>query len=121
MLNPDSILDSVKEQLGLIEVDEFDSSIIMCINGAISTLSQIGVGPSEGFVIIDKENTYEEYLGKDHPAISQVKLYLFYKTKLEFDPPQSTAVMEVIKEMIAECEWRLNVMCDTEIEGGDKK
>lgn len=119
----DSILNSVKKQLGLIDVSEFDADIIMHINGAISTLTQLGVGPEEGYVVMDDQNTYEQFLGEDHPAISQVKMYLYYKTKLGFDPPQSSAVIEVLKNMIAEAEWRLNVLCDKgvvveEIRGG---
>lgn len=110
----ESILDSVKEQLGLIEVDEFDPQIIIHINGAIMTLSQLGVGPKEGYIVSSKDNTYGDYLGENHPATSQVKLYLFYKTKLGFDTPQSSAVTEVLKSMIAEAEWRLRVLCDNE-------
>lgn len=119
----DSILNSVKKQLGLIDVSEFDADIIMHINGAISTLTQLGVGPEEGYVVMDDQNTYEQFLGENHPVISQVKMYLYYKTKLGFDPPQSSAVIEVLKNMIAEAEWRLNVLCDKrvvveEIRGG---
>lgn len=110
----ESILDSVKDQLGLIEAAEFDSQIIMHINGAIATLSQLGVGPKDSYLISNKDDTYEDYLGENHPATSQVKLYLFYKTKLGFDTPQSSAVTEVLKSMIAEAEWRLRVLCDKE-------
>ena len=109
----ESILDSVKKLLGLELVNEFDQDIIMHINAAISTLTQIGVGPKESFTITDSASTYEDFLGESNPeAINQVKLYLYYKTKLGFDPPQSSAVMECVKAMISEAEWRLNVMCD---------
>lgn len=121
VIGMDSILDSVKKQLGLIDVSEFDADIIMHINGAITTLTQLGVGPEEGYIVVDDQNTYEQFLGPDHPGVSQVKLYLYYKTKLGFDPPQSSAVIEVLKNLIAETEWRLNVLCDKGVdEGGDK-
>lgn len=110
----ESILDSVKKQLGLVDVNEFDQEIIMHINGAIATLKQLGVGPQEEtFIVSNKEDTYVDYLGGNLAIISEVKLYLFYKTKLGFDPPQSSAVTEVLKEMISETEWRLNVFATT--------
>lgn len=118
----ESILDSVKKQLGLIDVTEFDQEIIMHINGAIATLKQLGVGPQEEtFIVSNVGDTYEDYLGDNLAVISEVKLYLFYKTKLGFDPPQSSAVTEILKSMIAETEWRLNVFCDnkTNSSGGD--
>lgn len=44
--------------------------------------------------------------------ISAVKMYLFYKTRLGFDPPSNGAILETIKAQIAELEWRLNVSVD---------
>lgn len=107
-----SILDSVKEQLGLKFVDEFDQDILIHINAAISTLTQIGVGPKEGFIVKDANDTYFDFLGEDHPAIPQVRLYLFYQTRLGFDPPQSAASIEILKSKSEEYEWRLRIMCD---------
>lgn len=109
----DSILNSVKKLLG-IEPDytEFDVDIMLNINASISTLSQIGVGPYDGYIVTGADNTYDDYLGEDCPETSMVKMYLFYKTKLGFDPPQSSIVAEAIKEAIKETEWRLNVQVD---------
>lgn len=111
--NKDSILNSVKKLLGLDpSVKDFDLDIMMNINSAISTLRQIGVGPEEGFMITSENETFEEYLGPDSKETNQVKMYLFYKTRLGFDPPSSSSVMECIKEMIREAEWRLNIQVD---------
>lgn len=109
----ESILNSVKKLLG-IEPDytDFDPDILMNINAAIMTLRQLGVGPIEGFMITSADETYEDYLGEGNLETSSVKMYLFYKTKLGFDPPQSSTVMTCIKEAIAELEWRLNVQVD---------
>lgn len=111
----DSILNSVKKQLGILpEMTEFDSDIIMNINAGILTLKQLGVGPQDTpFVVEDETQTYVDFLGQDSPETSYVKMYLFYKTKLGFDPPQSSIVTESIKAMIAETEWRLNVQVDS--------
>lgn len=111
----DSILNSVKKQLGILpEMKEFDQDIIMNINAAILTLKQIGVGPQdEPFLVEDETQTYSDYLGEDSKETSYVKMYLYYKTKLGFDLPQSSIVVETIKTMIAETEWRLNVQVDS--------
>lgn len=115
-INNESILVSTKKLLGAEELNEFDEDIIMNINSAIFILTQLGVGPETGFTVTSAEDTYEDYLGKDSPAIPQVKMYIYYKTKLGFDPPASSAVMECIKEMIKESEYRLQVMCDLAID-----
>lgn len=50
----------------------------------------------------------------DGPDIEAVKSYVALKVKLLFDPPQSSTVMEAVKNQISELEWRLYVMCDKE-------
>lgn len=129
----ESILNSVKKLVGLVpEFTEFDADILMNINAAIFTLRQLGVGPRKQFTVTNAEQTYADYLGKDCTETSQVKMYLYYKTKLAFDPPQSSLVAESIKEMIQEAEWRLQANVElTELfkveedpgaeEGGEKE
>lgn len=119
-----SILNSVKKQLGILpEMTEFDPDIIMNINAAILTLKQLGVGPQDvPYQVEDDTQTYDEFLGEDSQEIPYVKMYLLYKTRIGFDPPQSSIVMEAIKANIAELEWRLNVQVDdrsTFQEGGE--
>lgn len=111
--NNDSILNSVKKLLGLDpSVKDFDLDIMLNINAAMSTLRQIGVGPEEGYMITSENETFEDYLGEDSKETNQVKMYLFYKTRLGFDPPTSSVLLECIKEMIRETEWRLNLQVD---------
>lgn len=112
----DNILESVKKLLGIDEsCTAFDADIIMNINAAIFTLRQLGIGPKTGFVLTTGEEVYEDYLGDvDDYIVSEVKMYLYYKTRLCFDPPSSSAVLECLKEMIKEAEWRLNVDVETE-------
>lgn len=109
----ESILLSVKKLLG-IEPDniEFDVDVIFNINAAIATLIQIGVGEYQDFVLSSEFDTYDDFLGPMCPEKSQVKMYLYYKTKLGFDPPQSSIVSASIKDMISELEWRLNASVD---------
>ena len=62
----ESILTSIKKMLGIPEeYDHFDPDLIMHINSVLSILTQIGVGPSEGFRIEDDLATWEDFLGDD--------------------------------------------------------
>ena len=109
----ESILTSIKKLLGIPEEHEhFDADIIMHINSVFMILSQLGVGPIEGFKISDKSTTWDEYM-QDSTNIESVKSYVYYKVKLLFDPPTGSAVMESINRIISELEWRLNVEVET--------
>lgn len=106
----ESILTSVKSLLGLSEeFVEFDEQIMMHINSAIFTLAQIGVGPISIFKVTGKEDTFEDYLGDDLPKFPGVSTYLYYRTRLGFDPPTNSFMIEQIKNEIAELEWRMQV------------
>lgn len=113
-----SILNSVKKLLGVMpEMKEFDLDILMHINNAISILSQIGVKPLDGFLVLSEKETYEDYLGNESKRLGpHVGLYLMYRTKLGFDPPQSSVMTECIKEAIKELETRISYMVDPENE-----
>lgn len=111
----ESILTSIKKLLGISEdYDHFDSDLIMHINTVFTTLTQLGVGPNEGFSIEDESAKWEDFL-PDERMIHSVKSYMFMKVKLMFDPPLSTGVIECIKEQIKELEWRLQVIVDSTI------
>ncbi len=108
----ESILTSIKKLLGIAEeYTHFDDDIIMHINSVFMILNQLGVGPKEGFYIEDDSAYWEDYI-PDPMQLQAVKSYIHLKVKLLFDPPASSAVMECIKQMIAELEWRLNVAVD---------
>ena len=48
----DSVLTSIKKLLGIAEeYEHFDADLIMHINSVFSILTQLGVGPSKGFMI----------------------------------------------------------------------
>lgn len=109
----DSILTSIKKMLGITEeYEHFDKDIIMCINSAFMILTQMGVGPSEGFRIKDKASYWDEFVSPE-ANLESVKTYVFMKVKLMFDPPTSSSVLESMKNMISELEWRLNVEAET--------
>lgn len=108
----ESILTSIKKLLGIAEeYENFDADIIIHINSVFSILTQLGVGPSNGFSIENKEAKWYDFIGEDN-KIEMVKSYIHLKVKLLFDPPLSSAVMEAMNQMIKELEWRLNVAVD---------
>lgn len=108
----DSILTSVKKMLGITEdYEHFDADLIMHINSVFMILTQLGVGPSEGFSIENKTDTWDDFVSSDS-NLEAVKSYMYLKVKLLFDPPLSSAVMESMNRMISELEWRLNVSVD---------
>ena len=105
----ESILTSIKLLLGIKEEYEyFDDQLIMHINSVFFILTQLGVGPSEGFSIEDKFATWNDFLPNEQ-NIEAVKSYMHLKVKLLFDPPMSSAVLESINHLISELEFRLNV------------
>lgn len=108
----ESILTSIKKLLGISEeYEHFDADLIMHINSVFMILTQLGVGPSEGFRITDKSEIWTDFISE--PArIDLVKSYMYLKVKLLFDPPSSSAVIESMNRMISEFEWRLNVAAE---------
>lgn len=107
-----SILTSIKKMLGIAEdYTEFDEDIITHINSVFLNLTQLGVGPEEGFMIEDDTTVWEDFID-DSIQLQAVKTYMYLKVKLLFDPPLSSSVTESFTRMIAELEWRLNVAVD---------
>ena len=112
-INEESIFDSIKEMvLGNSEDNSFDVIIKMLINSALSTLTQVGVGPEEGFSIEGSNETWADFIGNDPKRKPWVKNYVYAKVRLGFDTPASSIVSDVLQKMIAESEWRLNIECD---------
>lgn len=105
----ESILLSIKKMLGITaDYTHFDPDIVMHINSVFMTLKQLGVGPINGFIIEDESTHWSDYI--DDPLEYQaVKTYIYCKVKLIFDPPQSSAHIEALKQNAAEYEWRLNL------------
>lgn len=115
MNNIESILISIKKLLGIDEKDEnFDMDIIIHINSVFSILTQLGVGPKNGFSIVDEDAVWTDFVPEN--KVEMIKSYMHLKVKLIFDPPAATAVIESIKEMIKELEWRINIAVDPEAE-----
>ena len=111
----ESILTSIKKLLGIAEeYTQFDTDLIIHINTVLSVLGQIGVGSENRQSIIDKNTTWESFMGTE-VKLDMVKSYVYLKVKLLFDPPQSSAVLDTINRNIGELEWRIFVETDPEI------
>lgn len=108
----DSILNSVKKMIGFSEdYDVFDPDLIMHINSAFSVLTQLGVGPKNGFSISGADETWSLYFAGQEP-IEMVKSYMYLKVRLLFDPPNVGVLHEAMERQVQEFEWRLNVAAD---------
>jgi hypothetical protein len=107
----ESILKSTKKVLGIGPDDaSFDPDVIQHINSAFSNLSQLGVGPEEGFSIEDESEEWAD-VGIDFPAIlNEVKTVVYLRTRLLFDPPATSYHLAAIQDQIVEHEWRINTM-----------
>ena len=104
-----SILQSTKKILGVNpEDDSFDLDIITHINSAFSTLTDIGVGPVDGFVIEDGTVEWDSYISDDPIKLSKVKAVVYLHTRLLFDPPMVGFLLDAVKAQLQEQAWRLN-------------
>lgn len=108
----ESILDSIKKLLLLSEDDtSFDTDIIIHINTVLAILTQLGVGPENGFTITDRSATWDQFMG-GNPKLDSVISFVYLKVKLVFDPPTNSAVLESMNRTIGELEWRINVTAE---------
>ena len=88
----DSILTSIKKLLGIAEeCEDFDTDLILHINSVFMILTQMGIGPKEGFSIEDDSATWDDFL-LDSKNLDAVKTYVHLKVKLVFDPSASSVV-----------------------------
>ena len=104
-----SILNSTKKILGISEdYTVFDLDIITHINTAFSTLTQLGVGPAQGFMIEDADAVWTDFIADDI-QYNSVKSYVFLRVRQLFDPPTTSYLIAAYDKQIQELEWRLNV------------
>ena len=109
----ESILDTIRKMLGY-EADvatPFDIEIIQHINAAFSILTQLGLGPTSGFSIEDNTSVWGDII-PEGVNLEDVKMYIYLKTRIVFDPPASSSALETMKEQIKEYEFRINIEVD---------
>lgn len=109
----ESILTTIKKMLGLDDgYQPFDADVIVLINSALMTLTQLGVGPKNGYAITDYNSKWSDFLVND-VKLEAVKNYVYLKVRVTFDPPTSSSVLEAYKQQLNELEWRLNVQAES--------
>lgn len=103
----ESILDTIKIMLGLEkDYDAFDIEIVTYINSVLFTLSQLGVGPEEGFSITGPDEVWSNFID-DKSNLIAVQTYIKLKVQLLFDPPSNSFTVDAINKQIDELTWRL--------------
>ena len=112
----ESILKSIKKLLGLgDECNHFDVDVITHINAVFMDLTQqLGVGPSEGFIIEDDTAVWSDFLpDASLNRLEGVKSYIHMRVKLLFDPPTNSAHLASYERQIEKAEWRLTNIADS--------
>ena len=103
-----SILTSTKKLLGLAEdYVIFDLDIITHINSAFANLTDLGIGPTMGFMIEDKSTLWSALIVPIN-QISMIKVFVALKVRMLFDPPGTAFLIEAMEQQIKELEWRLS-------------
>lgn len=111
-MEEDSILKSIKGFLGIQEEDNgFDQDILLHINTMLSNLYQLGVG-DESKHIFGAEETWTDLFYDNLELIDLIKEYIFLKTKLMFDPPSSSFVLNALAEQADEVQWRIHIQAE---------
>jgi hypothetical protein len=103
-----SILNSIKKILGISEnYTAFDIDIIMHINSVFSILTQMGIGPEEGFSIEDALTEWSQFITNNN-NYNLIKSYMCLKVRMLFDPPANSFLIAPMEKQIQEYEWRLS-------------
>lgn len=103
----ESILQTVSTVIGGdATCTDFDIDLILYVNSVFNVLWELGAGPSEGFVVTGRTETWSDFT-TDKRVLGLVQNYVCDKVRLKFDPPQSSALLEALKQDAAECEYRI--------------
>lgn len=103
-----TILSSVKKLVGIAPEDmSFDEDLIIHINGVLNSLTQMGVGPSEGFIVEDGSETWGDFIGENKKLL-MVKEYVGLKVKQIFDPG-SNSLKDSMENRLNELSFRISI------------
>lgn len=108
-MNDETILESVKAKLPLVDMDDsFDSNILDYIRMAVSTLNQLGTTKS---VFVDKTTTYSElYLDNSSNETKMlIQSYIRQQVEVLFDTPATGAANANNMAALAQLEWRVQI------------
>lgn len=102
----ESILTSIKKALSVPdEISDFDPEIIMYINGVLSYLTELGVGPREGVQITGEDEKWDLLVSDNQ--MNDVKSLVYLRVRMIFDPPTITVLEKSYTDLLRELEWRI--------------
>ena len=110
----DSILLTIKQMLGGLDPtydSDFDLDILTHINTSLAKLTQVGVGPEEGFEITDETDTWADFIANDK-VLNMVKTFVCQDVKYAFDPPRTSFAFDALEKQREELIWRINIQVD---------
>lgn len=105
-IDMNSILVSIRQLITGSKDENFDMDLIIHINGALSIVNQLGVGPEEGFSIIGPSEKWTDFIGQ-RKDLEMIKTDVHLRVKLVFDPPQNSFLVAAIEKQIQELDWRI--------------
>jgi hypothetical protein len=106
-----SILQTIRSAVGLSsDTTDFDTELLMHINGAIGKLNQNGVG---NFLVVDNEDQkwidlQDTTQVEGNKYFQMIPLFISMSTKLLFDPPPPSSV-QYHEEHANQLLWRLKI------------
>lgn len=108
----ESIMISLRDSIGddTLLSGCFDNELIMHINSLFMILTEIGIGPQNGFRITGTTEKWSDFFQEDDGKLDAAKTWMQLKLKLVFDPPSSSSVLKSMQEICSELEWRLLTM-----------
>lgn len=110
----DEVLATIKKMLGIdISDTNFDDEIMIHINGALVTLSQVH-SPTSTPLSIEETDTLWEDLFPSEPNLAMIRLYIYYKVRLGFDPPTVASLLDAFGKAVNELEFRLTLTPEEE-------
>jgi len=112
------ILNDIKTLLGIDETNEdFDNELIIQINSVFALMTDFGYPPFQ----IDTTTEWSGYVDSlegDPLYYAIIKTYIYLKTRIVFDPPQTGPMMEALERVIKEYEWRVQLLIERSDIGG---
>ncbi len=103
----DTVLNNIKEMLSIpSDVTVFDPEISIHIESALMVLGQLGIGDEIEPVTITVDTVWTDVLG-DRKDLAAAKSFVYLKTRLGFDPPSTSYLIEAMERQITELSWRL--------------
>lgn len=107
-----SVMSDIKEMLGPDIDDAFNPAIVIHINSALSKLASVGACDRNARIGSEGTETWEDLFPDTQDAIPMAKTYIYYMTRLGFDPPQNSFLIDSFKSLADEEYWRINDFVD---------